>query len=208
RQRVRAALVVAEVALALILLIGAGLMTKGFRALLTANQNLDPETVLTMRINLPEPKYKEASAMVAFYDQALAGMATVPGVIGASVATSVPYGNGSSSRSFTVRDHPAPERGMEPTARLQTVSPDYFKFMHIPLLKGREFNSLDGPDSMQVAILSEAMARRYWPGEEVLGKQLKIGEFDSTGPWMTIVGIAHDVKYDWFYRDPKPTLYV
>src|SRR5262249_47948705 len=208
RQRVRAGLVIGEVALALILLVGAGLITRGFRALLTANKSFNPDGVLTMRINLPEPKYKEASTIASFYEQTLARMAAVPGVESAAVVTSVPYGNGGSSRPFSIQDRPAPEPGMLPIARLQTISPNYFQLMHVPLLKGREFSDFDGPDSMQVAVISETMARRYWPGEDPLGKRLKIGEPDSKNPWMTVVGIAKDVKYDWFLREDRPALYV
>jgi putative ABC transport system permease protein len=208
RQRVRAFLVVSEVALALILLVGAGLMTKGFRALLTANQSLNPETVLTMRINLPELKYKDQSKMASFYEQALTEMATVPQVEGAAVATSVPYGNGGTSRQFTIQDRPAVDPTVKPIARLQAISPNYFQLMHIPLIKGRDFTDLDGPDSMQVAIIGETMARRYWPGEDPLGQHLKLGGPDESKPWLTVVGIASDVKYNWIDREPEPTLYV
>jgi putative ABC transport system permease protein len=183
-------------------------MTKGFRALVTANQSLNPESVLTMRISLPEPKYKEAHTMASFYEQALTGMEMIPGVQGAAVVTSVPYGNGGSSKQFTIQDHPEPDPSVRSIARLQVVSPNYFQLMHVALLRGREFSDLDGPDSMQVAIISETMARRYWPGEDPLGKRLKVGEPDASKPWVTIVGIARDVKYDWFTRDPEPALYL
>jgi putative ABC transport system permease protein len=208
RQRVRAGLVVGEVALALILLVGAGLMTTGFRALVTANLSLNPESVLTMRISLPESKYKEASTIASFYEQSLNGMNTIPGVQGAAVVTSVPYGNGGSSREFTIQDHPPVDPSVRSIARLQVVSPNYFQLMHVALLRGREFNDLDGPDSMQVAIISENMARRYWPGEDPLGKRLKVVEPGSNKPWMTVVGIAQDVKYEWFNKEVEPALYL
>jgi putative ABC transport system permease protein len=208
RQRVRAFLVVSEVALALILLVGAGLMTKGFRALLAANQNLNPESVLTTRINLPELKYKDQSSMASFYEQALTRMETIPGVEGAAVVTSVPYGNGGASRQFSIQDRPAPDPSVRSVARLQTISPNYLQLMHIPLIQGRQFGDLDGPDSMQVAIIGETMARRYWPGEDPIGKHLKLGTAEESKPWLTVVGIASDVKYDWTDREPEPTLYV
>jgi putative ABC transport system permease protein len=208
RQRVRAGLVVAEVALALILLVGAGLMTTGFRAIVTANLSLNPESVLTTRISLPEPKYKEASTITSFYEQALNGMNTIPGVQGAAVVTSVPYGNGGSSREFSIEDHPPVDPSVRSVARLQVISPKYFQLMHVALLRGREFNDLDGPDSMQVAIISDNMARRYWPGEDPLGKRLKVVEAGSNKPWMTVVGIAQDVKYEWFNKEVEPALYL
>jgi putative ABC transport system permease protein len=208
RQRVRAGLVVAEVALALILLVGAGLMTKGFRALVTANQSLNPESVLTMRVSLPEPKYKDASKMASFYEQALSGMSTIPGVEGAAVVTGVPYGNGGSSTEFSIQDHPRADPSVRSIARFQVVSPNYFQIMHVALLRGREFNDLDGPDSMQVAIISQNMADRYWAGEDPLGKRLKVGDPYSNKAWMTVVGIAQDVKYEWFPQGLEPALYL
>ena len=208
RQRTRSILVVSEVTLALILLVGAGLMVKGFRALLNVNQSLVPETVLTMRINLPESKYKERRQMASFYEQALAQMQTIPEAESAALVTSVPYGNGGSSSIFTIEGRPAPAPGEFNNTQTQTISPNYFNMMHIGLRGGREFNDMDGPDSMQVAIVSETLARRYWPGEDPMGKRLKLGRVDSDRPWLTVVGIVEDVKYDWFNRDPQPSLYL
>jgi putative ABC transport system permease protein len=207
RQRTRGILVVSEVALALILLVGAGLMVKGFRALLNVNRGLTPETLLTMRVKLPQARYKEARQQSSFYEQTLAGIEAIPGVASAAVVTNVPFGNGGYSAALTVEGLAAPAPGEERTARIQTISPNYFHTMLVPLRQGREFADTDGPDSMPAVIVGENLARRFWPGDNPVGKRLKVGEGESMSSWLTVVGVVSDVKYDWFNREPETVLY-
>ena len=209
RRRTRGILVVSEVSLALILLVGAGLMVRGFRALLDVNRGLSPETLLTMRVTLPEARYKEARQQYSFYDQALAGIQTIPGVESATLATSVPFGNSSTSLgTLSIEGLPAPAPGEQRSALLQTISPSYFHTMRIPLRQGREFAETDGPDSMPVAIVGEHMAERYWPGQDPVGKHLRSGQPDDPKSWLTVVGVVSDVKYEWITRDPELVLYL
>ena len=204
RSRLRGVLLTGEIALALVLLVGAGLMVKGVHGLISVNENLAPQSLLTMRISLPESKYKEPRQMAAFYHQALAGLATLPHVEAATLATSVPYGNLDSTSRLTIEGRPA-EAGELRLAQNQVISPNYFTTMRVALRDGRAFSEHDGTDSQPVAIVSENLARRYWPGSTALGRKIKLGAEDA--PWLTVVGVVQDVRYDWFDASPKPAVY-
>jgi putative ABC transport system permease protein len=207
RHRLRNAFVVAEVALSLILLMGAGLMVKGVRSLMNLNQNFAPESLLTMRIQLPESKYKDPPAQVRFYEQTLQQLETVPRIKSAAVVTRVPFGDGGLTDRFTVEGKPA-QPGELQAAHLESISSDYFRLMNIPLRSGREFADQDAADSTPVAVISEGLARRYWPGENPLGKKLKRGLEDSKNPWATVVGVVGEIKYDPWDRAEFPALYL
>jgi len=206
RSRLRSALLTGEIALALVLLVGAGLMVKGVRGLISVNENLAPQSLLTMRVTLPESKYKEPRQMEAFYSQALAGLATLPHVEAATLATSVPYGNFSSTSRLTIEGRPA-EVGELRVAQNQVISANYFNTMRVALREGRVFSERDGMNSLPVAIISENLARRYWPGGTALGGKIKLGAEDAPGPWLTIVGVVQDVRYEWFDADVTPAVY-
>jgi putative ABC transport system permease protein len=166
----RAVLVVAEVAAALVLLVGAGLLVKGFRALLVANDRFTPQSLLTMKIALPMTKYPDQAKMAAFYATALEQMSAIPGIESASLATVVPDGDDFNYHPFTGEGaRYAPDQGH--IALAESISPNYFRTLQLPLLRGREFTDADGPSSLRVAIISRLMAQRYWPGEDVLGKR-------------------------------------
>ena len=207
RRRLRSILLVGEVALAMILLVGAGLMVRGVRALLDVNQNFAPESLLTMRFELPDGKYRELPARRAFYQETLRQFQAIPQVQSAAISTHVPYGNGGETRFFTIEGQPAPAANEYRVAHIQTISPNYFQAMHIRLRDGREFSEQDGPDSPLVAVISDRLARHYWPGENPLGRHIKAGPADSTNPWLTVVGVVEDVHEDWYERDPRPSLY-
>jgi putative ABC transport system permease protein len=207
RHRLRNAFVVAEVALSLILLMGAGLMVKGVRSLINLNQNFAPESVLTMRIQLPESKYKDPPARVRFYEQALQQLEAVPRIKSAAVVTRVPFGDGGLTDDFTVEGKPT-KPGELHSAHFESISSNYFRLMNIPLLRGREFTDQDAADSTPAAVISENLARRYWPGENPLGKKLKRGLEDSKNPWATVVGVVGEIKYDPWDRADFPVLYL
>lgn len=206
-QRLRSIFVVAEVSVSLILLIGAGLMTKGVRSLLLANPGLDPENVLTMRVSLPDAKYKTQELRAAFFGQALGELRSIPGVQSASVATQVPFGNGGDEQAIAIQGRPA-EAGEYLPANIQRVSPDYFRMMNIPLRDGRLLSGTDGAQQPRVAVLSESLRRRYFASEIPLGKCVKIRPDGPNSQWTEIVGVVGDIKYDPYERQDVPVLYV
>ena len=196
--RLRSVLVAAEVAVSLVLLVGAGLMVKGFRALLDVQQKFSPQSLLTVNIALPKDKYGEQAKRVQFYQQVLAQMSAIPGVESASAATAVPNSDEQSYHPYTGENVPFTENAGH-VALAESISPNYFRTLHLPLLRGREFTERDGPNSQRVAIISRSMAERYWPGENAIGKRIKEGEPDAKRPWLTIVGIVGDVKYNAYF---------
>jgi predicted permease len=196
--RLRSVLVVAEVAVSLVLLVGAGLMVKGFRVLLDAQEKFSPQSLLTMNIALPKDKYGEQAKRAQFYQQALAQMSAIPGVESASVATAVPNSDQQSYHPYTGENVPFAENAGH-VALAESISPNYFRTLHLPLLRGREFTEADGPNSQRVAIISRSMAERYWPGESAIGKRIKHGDPNSKTSWLTIVGIVGDVKYNAYF---------
>jgi putative ABC transport system permease protein len=206
RHLIRNILVIAEVALSLILLLGAGLLVKGFRALLDVNRDFEPRSLLTFRLNLPDAKYSSPQKIAAFYDETLRQLGTIPGVQSAATVTSVPYSNSSSNNTFSIEGRPF-QAGETPLAYIQCISPNYFQTMQVPLRQGRAFADADNTDSPDVAVISDVLARRYWPGESPLGKRIKAGTPDSKRPWAQIVGVVGEVKYNWISSAQQPTLY-
>lgn len=205
--RLRSALVVAEVAASLVLLVGAGLLVKGFRALLVTNEKFSPESLLTARISLPTAKYSDQLKIAGFYQQVLDGISTIPGVESVSVATAVPDSDELSYHPFTGENRPwTADYGH--IALLESISPNYFGTLHLPLLQGREFTAADGPDSQRVAIVSRSMAARYWPGENAIGRRIKRGQPDSKEPWLTIVGVVADAKYNPYLQIVDGAVYI
>ena len=206
RQRVRSALVVSELALALVLLIGAGLMVKGVKSLLALQQPYDPQHVLSVQLNLPETKYKTRQQQVAFYRQALQQLSPISEIESAAIARCLPYGDGYHTSQFSIEGR-AVEKSELPDAQLEPVSADYFRLMRIPLREGRLLSDRDGAESLPVAVVSEGLVRRYWPVQGALGRRIKVGLPDSENPWLTIVGVVKDVQYNWFDKEPLPVLY-
>jgi putative ABC transport system permease protein len=207
RQRLRTVFVVAEVALSLILLVGAGLMSKGVRALLDVNANLDPQTVLTMHVSLPESKYKTPQQQAAFFDRALQRLKAIPGVKTTVVATEIPYGSQEIDDTVSIQARPA-QNGEFRKANIENVNAEYFSTMHIPLRSGRFLEDGDGAEQPQVVVVSQSFAQRYFPGEDPLGKFIKTGGEDSKSPWLKIVGTVGDIKYNIFQNQAPPPIYL
>ncbi|HEV2341542.1 MAG TPA: ABC transporter permease [Candidatus Acidoferrales bacterium] len=205
--RLRGALVVAEVAASLVLLIGAGLLVKGFRALTVANEKFSPESLLTMQVALPMAKYPDQARRAAFYAQALEGMSSIPGVESASVATAVPNSDNQSYHPFTGEGE-AWSADAAHIALLESVSPNYFRTLGLTLLEGRALSDADGPDSQRVAVVGHAMAERYWHGQNPIGKRIKRGLPDSKEPWLTVVGVVSDAKYNPYFQAVDGVVYV
>jgi putative ABC transport system permease protein len=208
RNRLRSLLVISEVTLALVLLVGAGLMVRGFLGLMHIYQGFDPQGVMTLRIALPEDEYPRPQAE-QFYGDLLDRLSGLPGVQSASIVSHLPADLGPvPGGGFSIEGRPVLTRAELPVADFQKISPDYFRTLQVPLLKGRAFGEQDGPEAPPVAILSDSTARRFWPGEDPIGKRVKLGPSDADGPWMSIVGVVSDVKQYWFDREPRLTLYL
>ena len=206
-RRLRNALVIGEVALALILLIGAGLLIRTLYHLHSQYAALHPESLLTARTALPDYKYKEQSQRTAFYTQALARVRALPGVVSAGYTTSVPLEwKGGASNLTLEGKQPAPDSNWN--ANHRQVTEDYLQTLGTPLRGGRYFNALDHEQSQRVAIVNETMARKYWPGEEPLGKRFKIGEAESRRPWLTIIGVVADVRQEAMDAPVRPEMYL
>ncbi len=209
RHRLRAALVIAEVSLALVLLVGAGLLVRSFQGLLSVNEHYSPETLLTMNMTLPETQYGKASERLNFHDQVQQRLARIPGVQSAGLATQVPYANGGGAPTddFSIEGRPLTRRDESRYAIAETTSPSYFGQLNIALREGRLLTDADGADSARVAVVSASLVRRYFDGENPLGKHIKFGKADSDNPWMTVVGVVNDLHYSWIVKEDLPTIY-
>ena len=196
--RLRSAMVVAEVALALVLLVGAGLLIQTFLKLRDQYAGLRPESVLTLRTVLSRTKYPEHPARVAFYKQVLERVQALPGVVAAGYTTTVPLAEKGGTNGFSIEGRSieqATAGGLAYDANHRQISVDYFKTMAIPIQQGRAFNEGDNEQSIPVAVINETMARQYWPNENPIGKRFKLGDpEDAEVPWVSIVGIARDVR--------------
>jgi len=208
RHRLRSALVVAEVSLSLVLLVGAGLLVKGFNALLTVNQQYHPETLLTLNLDLPELQYPERSARATFHDRLLQSLTSIPQVQSVALATTVPYANGGGTGAdrFLIEGRPVEQREESRRAIMETVSPSYFAVMSISLRDGRVFTESDADSTQPVAVISRSLASHYFAGENPLGKKVQVPA-SKPQTWLTVVGVVDDVRYNWIQKDALPTLY-
>ncbi len=204
---VRRVLVVSEVALAVVLLVGAGLLIRTFQLLRQVNTGFSTENMLTMRMVLPMPKYAKPEARRAFYDETLQRVKALPGVESAGMISFLPLSFNGMNFSFSVEGQASPGDMKLPFALYRVVSPDYFQAMGIPLQRGRFFDAHDSPDSPPVIVISRQLGERYWPGEDPTGKRLKIGPLDSPNPWLTVVGVVSDVRQAGLYGDPRMDIY-
>ena len=202
--RLRSALVVSEVALALMLLIGAGLLIKSFINLQRVNAGFNPTNVLRVDVTLPRTRYPERNQLVTFFKELLDRVGALPAVESAGAVSTLPLSGGGMDANFGIEGRPPAEPDNEPVAWYSSITPDYFRAMGIRLLKGREISALDTADRPKVALISETMARRYFPNEEPLGKRLV---FDGGKDLREIVGVIADVKYFGLNVDSRPSMY-
>ncbi len=208
RHRVRGALVVGEIALALVLLVGAMLSINGFRVLMNENPGFVADHVLTMQTTLSSVEYPDRAKAAAFYQHILERVHNVPGVESAGLVSDLPLSGGWEDSTLTIEGRPEPKPGEEPAADRSSVSAFYFRAIGIPIVSGRSFTDQDAAASPFVAIVSEKMARLFWPGEDPIGKRFRLGGPGTTGPWRTIVGVAGDVRRFGLEADAKPTMYL
>ncbi|HKH44817.1 MAG TPA: ABC transporter permease [Thermoanaerobaculia bacterium] len=203
----RNALVVVQMALSLVLLVGAGLMVKSFWRLREVSPGLDPKNVLTIRLNLPESEYATPQAPARFVVQLLEKVQALPGVESAAITTLLPLSGGGSNNGHVIEDHPILPGGLPEVLACRWVSPSYFETMRIPLLQGRLFDRLD-PDKLATeAVVSQALAEHYWPGQNPLGKRLAQGVGATHPEWSTVVGVVGSVRENGLNEQPVETVY-
>jgi putative ABC transport system permease protein len=204
RSRMRSSLVVAEIALALVLLTGAGLMLKSFARVLDVDPGFNADKVLTVQIGLP-PSYSQPAQRLTFYQQLFARLEALPGVEAAGGTTRLPLREGVSTK-LEVEGHPV-AAGERPEVEFRRASVNYFRAMGIPLRQGRTFAEQDGPDAQPVVVINEEAARRIWPGEEPVGKRVRfLGTTQE--PWSTVIGVIGNIKHFGLDTEARPEVYI
>jgi len=192
--RLRNALVISEVSLACVLLIGAGLMLRSFLNQLHLNAGFKKDHVLTASLSLPQAVYKKDTDIARFYDRLMANLSTLPGVESAGAGSDLPWtGYDENAGGFTIEGKKAPPH-QEFHARYHMATPDYFRALGTPLVRGRFFTEADKDGAPYVVIVNQAMAVRYWPNEVVIGKRFTFADAPKEKDWFTIVGVVADVK--------------
>ncbi len=206
RQRLRSIFVVAELAVALVLLVGAGLLIKTFWKLRSVEPGFNPDHLITMRVELPETRYKEVAPQTRFRKQVLAGMNSLPGVQAAMISE-LPLSGDSLDHDFLIENRPPIAPGDEPSLETRSVLGDYFKVMQIPLKQGRDFGPQDFDDhAPRVGIANDALVKQYFQNEDPLGKRIRWAR-DPEINWIEIVGVVGDVKHFGLDLPEQPALY-
>jgi putative ABC transport system permease protein len=206
RQRLRSAFVVVELAVALVLLVGAGLLVKTFWNLRSVDPGFNPENLITMRVELPETRYEDVASQTRFRKQVLAGMNSLPGVQAAMISE-LPLSGDSLNHDFLIENRPPIAPGDEPSLETRSVLGDYFKVMQIPLQRGRDFAAPDFDEKApMVGIANETLVRQYFQNEDPLGKRIRWARNPQV-QWITIVGVVGDVKHFGLDVPEEPALY-
>jgi putative ABC transport system permease protein len=206
RHRLRRGLVVAEIALALPLLVSSGMAALGARQFASGPQGYDPEGLLRVRLVLPTADYADGPSRRLAARRILEEAQRLPGVQGAATSSVLPSSSSNMRRELAIDGRPLEPGGTAPIVSYRSVSPGYLRVMRIPLLQGRSIEEADRENTEPVAVISQAMAARFWPGESPIGARIRLG--GDSGPWATVVGIAGDTIDDWFSGRNQPTVYV
>ncbi len=209
RHRLRNALVITEVALALVLLVGAGLLIQSFSRLGQVNPGLRTERMLTARITLPETAYTTPEALLTFQDQLLEKVRALPGVRGASAVVPLPLSGGESVTDFDIEEHPLPE-GSRADSPVRIAEADYFNVMGIPVVRGRSFDARDTLKGKQVVLINERFAQKYFPGQDPIGKRIQPGMSigEEKAAMREIIGIVGNVRSRSLHREPTTEMYL
>ncbi len=205
RSRFRSALVVVELALALVLLVGAGLLGKAFWRLTSVAPGFNPENVLTMRVELPEARYKTVGSQTQFRERVLENMNNLPG-IQAAIVSEMPLSGNSINHNFIIEGRPPIALGEEPELYSRAVMGEYFKVLGIPLLQGRALTRDDRADAPAVGVINESMARQYFRGENPVGARIRWARSEGV-EWITIVGVVGNVRHFGLANSEEPAIY-
>jgi predicted permease len=207
-QRLRHGLVIGQVMLAVVVVVGAGLLVRSLIALQNANMGFNQERLLVLQTMLPPSLLLKRPQQLAMQEEMLARIRAMPGVVNATSLPSGPFsGEGGWSATYTAEGQTGGAQATNPWVDFAVVDPEYFRTLEIPIDRGRAFGKQDREDARRVAILSQTVARHTWPGQDPVGKRIKIGPHDSPGPWYTVVGLVGETRY----RDltqPQPSLYL
>jgi putative ABC transport system permease protein len=222
-QQVRGALVIAEVSMAVVLLIGAGLMIRSVRNLIALDPGFNPSSVLTLRVNIPRasaPAVQPSPAgapstppapppLVVQARSLVQRVRAVPGVVAATLSNDLPLDGSAGAVFYSAEGQPAVNAQNIPRAYIHAVSPDFFATLGIPLTQGRTFTDNELIPQATSVIVSDQVVKRFWPGQDPMGKRIKFGAVDSNNPWLSIVGVAGDVKYRGLPENPTkdPDIY-
>lgn len=196
RRGVQSQLVVAEIAVAQVLLLGAGLLIMSFVRLQATDPGFNPAHLLTGRVALSDSKYSNPQSKVAFYDQVMERVEAIGGVHSAALVMSLPLSGGAVNRGFKIEGRPAPKANENVAVDYELISDGYFAAMEIPLLAGRPFAATDAESTPRVAIVNQMMARKYFPGQGPIGKRIAFGDPRDQDSWRNIVGVVGDVRYE------------
>jgi putative ABC transport system permease protein len=217
RNQLRNSLVVAEIALALVLLVGAGLLLKSYSRVQNIDPGFDRRNVLTAEIDLPDTKYpprgssdyNRGQAIINFWNEALRRVRQLPGVEAAAGTIVLPLSGSNTDSSFAIEGRPTGAKEPTPDEELRTISPDYFRVIRTPLLRGRFFAESDNINAPGVVIINDALAKKYWPNENALGKRITFSDTRKPDPnWLTIVGIVRSIRHRGLDVDPQPEYYL
>jgi putative ABC transport system permease protein len=209
RNRVRNALVISEIALALVLLVGSGLLLKSFIRLQNVNPGFDPRNVLTMEVSLPVAQYARGRPVADFYAELIRRVRAIPGVETAGLTSILPLSGTNSDSSFAIEGRDPLQSSAYPDEEIRAISPDYFTALKVPLLHGRFFDDRDNADAPQVVIVNEAFARKWFPNEDAVGKRITFS--DPRKPdikWITIVGMVGDMRHRGLDVEANPEYYL
>jgi len=206
RQRLRGALVVGEVAVSVVLLVGAGLLLRSLHALQSLELGFEPRGALTARVALPQADYPEAASRVAFYDRLLEAVRALPGVEHAGLVRSLPLGAQIGDWGLAIEGY-TPPHGHHAKGDWQVASEGALPALGERVVRGRDFAASDGPDAPTVALVNETLARTYWPGQDPLGRRMRMGG-NTQRPWLTVVGVVADVRHNGVLAPIKEKFYV
>ena len=196
RNRVRNALVIAEVALALVLLVGAGLLLKSFVRLQNVDPGFDPRNVLTMEVSLPLAKYARGKPVADFYAETIRRVEALPGVEAVALTSILPLSGNNSDSSFAIEGRDPTQEKVYPDEEMRSVTANYFKVLKVPLVQGRFFDQRDQADAPKVVIINQAFARKWFPNQEAVGKKITFDDPRKPDPkWITIVGLVGDMRH-------------
>jgi putative ABC transport system permease protein len=201
---VRDALAVAEIAVALVLLVGAGLLVRSFAALSRVDTGIDTRNLMTFDVKLAGVRAEYQARQVEFYEALQRRLEAIPGVVAAGSAVTLPIGGDDFGTGYLVEGRPVPRPGDEPHAGYQITMPGFFRAMGIPIRRGRDFSASDTHAGLPVALVNETLARQQWPGEDAVGRRIRFNDADT---WMTIVGVVGDIRHLGPAVPPRPEVY-